>query len=151
MSFKLYHAIYFDSRGLASSMPRDKNGISSDVYDWVNSTVNGIGEQSVSLFCQARPGRKIEDFYEYFSHNEIVWYKFILSRDTKILKILKVHTYDLEEAIFKIAKEPFPAYEYKFRANVTDVDKTDDGKYETHNSFYIKYNSSYYPPGYESE
>ena len=154
MSLKLYNAIYFDSRGMDTSsqdapsyLPIDRYGNQSDIYDWINSTVNGIGNQSVSLFCQARTRRKIEDFYEYFSRNEIVWYKFILSRDTRILKILRVYTYDLEGAVFTITDEPFPSFEYKFKAFVSDVERTDDDRYETDNSFYINYRyNSYVQP-----
>ncbi len=134
MSLKLYSAVHFDK-----GMPQDKNGNISNEYDWVNSTVNGIGEQTVSLFCQAKPGRKVEDFYEYFSQNEIIWYKFILSRSAKILKILRVHTYDIEDVVLKFELKPFPAYEYKFQAHVADVDQTDNNLYKTNTAFSISY------------
>ena len=146
MSLKLYSAIYFDSKGLSSGLPVDNDGVSSDLFDWTESIVNGIGRQSVSLFCQARPRRKIQDFYNYFSQNEVIWYKFLLSRSTRILKILRVHTYDLEDSIFKATMDPFPAYEYTFSAEVTDVDITDDELYETYQDFHIKYDAAYSPP-----
>lgn len=141
MNLKLLSAIYFDSHGLSASasMPVDNNGNYSTIYDWVDAKVTGTGEQSVSLMCQASPGRKIEDFFEYFSSNEIVWYKFILSREAKILKIFRVLTYDIEDAIANISLEPFLTYEYKFKAFVSDVSITDDLKYEAYTEFAINY------------
>jgi len=146
---KLYSAIYFDSRGLSTSpassppyMPVDNNGNYSTIYDWVDAKVTGTGEQSVSLICQANPGRKVEDFFEYFSSNEVVWYKIILSREARILKIFRVLTYDLENAISNISLDPFPTYEYKFKASVSDVSITDDQRYEAYSDFSINYGIS---------
>ena len=145
MAKKLYSAIYFDSQGKTDNLPVDKYGNKTIAFDWVDSKINGIGKQETSLYCRAMPRRKIEDFYEYFSRNEIIWYKFILSRASNILKILRVHSFDLNKGIFDVNYEPFPVYEYKLASFVTDVDKTDDDAYETYSDFYIQYHSGFTP------
>jgi len=134
---KLYSAIYFD---YAKYPPL------TAPHDWVNSTVNGIGLNTTSLFCRATPYRKIEDLRDYFFKNEIIWYRFFLSKDSHVIKILKVHVYELYDSLISDFSNIFPTYEYQFRSLVSDVNTTDDGYYKTYINFWSKYNMTYIDP-----
>ena len=140
MSFKFDTAIYFNNNEFPTSSGSVKI---SNNRDWVNSIVDGIGKRETILVCRAMPYRKIEDFHDYFSRNEIIWYKFFISLSKKIIKILRIKSFGMSSSEISSFEIPFPKYLYTLRSKVTDVQITDDENYKTYTDFYIKYDSSY--------
>ncbi len=140
MSFKFNKAIYFNNNEFPISSGIAKT---SNERDWVNSNVEGIGITTTSLHCRAMPYRKIQDFHDYFSRNEIIWYQLFISLSGRIIKILKIKSYQMAGSEISSFDNAFPLYIYNLSSEVTDVQQTDDKVYETYADFYIKYNSEY--------
>jgi hypothetical protein len=115
----------------------------SNNRDWIDCSINSIGIQNASLFCIGIPNRKIEDFYEYFTNNNIIWYKLYFNNAGKIFKILKVNSFNLKSSDILNYNKLYPLYEYKLSSYVRDVNYTEDGEYSTYIDFKINYGNNY--------
>lgn len=137
MSFALLNGIHFDKNIYPYSTGTQ---INTTEYDWVDSSVSKLGRQSTDLFCKAITDRKLEDFYEFFSNRKFIWYKILFNQSYRIIKILKVTSYDLTGARVANLQSPFPMLVYTLASLVKDVSVTDDDKYKVKRDFNYKYN-----------
>lgn len=140
MSFEFDTAVHFNNFRLPIS---DGELEITTERDWVFGVVNGTGQQNTSLFFRGMPWRKIDEFYNYFSRNEITWYNLYINKNKKIMKILKIVSYGLDSSEISSFNEPFPNYRYILKSFVTDVQETDDGIYKVFRDFHIKYFPGY--------
>ncbi|MFW5794309.1 MAG: hypothetical protein ACOCV1_02390 [Bacillota bacterium] len=125
---------YRNGYPISTGMRRYSNG-----YDWVDCNAELPGKKQVSLYCRSIPSRRIEDFYEFFSKNEFVWYKLFLFENGKIFNILKIKSYKLVSANVINTTQLFPSYVYNLSSFVEQVIRTDDRLYKTYESFNINY------------
>lgn len=140
MSFEFDTAVHFYDKKFPVS---DGELEVTTERDWVFGVVNGTGKQSTSLFFRAMPWRRIDELFHYFCRNEIIWYNLYINKNKKIMKILKVVSYNLESAEISSFNEAFPNYRYILKSFVMDVQETDDGLYKVYRDFYIKYFPGY--------
>jgi hypothetical protein len=85
------------------------------------------------------PTYKLEDFYQYFTNNEILWYKFFILTSGKIYRMYQIKSNNLVNATTIGIETFFPTFAYTLNSFVTTVTNTLDNKYRTFMEFNISY------------
>jgi hypothetical protein len=143
---RIYSAVYFPNGFPKSTgiVPWDYVSNTTDnttPYDWVDSKVDGIGNQSTVLYCRAMPLYKQEDFYQYFTGNEVLWYKLFLLASQKIYRMYEVLSSNLVSATTVNNTDYFPTFAYTLTSFVKSATVTKDNKYKVYSAFNIHYDS----------